>query len=70
MVGLITVKLDALEKVPHEVVTEIVPVVDPMGTRAMTEVAVLSVNVVLTPLNLTSVMPLRFVPVMVNCSAS
>jgi hypothetical protein len=42
------------------------PVVAPVGTVAVTDVAVLGVNVAVTPLNLTPVTPVRFVPVIVT----
>jgi hypothetical protein len=58
------VKLVALVAVPTGVVTVIVPVVAPAGTTAVTEVAVFAENVAVTPLNLTDVTPVRFVPVM------
>jgi hypothetical protein len=59
-----TVKLEALVAVPPGVVTEIVPVVAPAGTVAVTCVAESTVNdVAATPLNLTAVAPVRFVPV-------
>ena len=49
---------------PAGVVTVILPVVAPVGTTAVTEVAVFAENVAVTPLNLTAVTPVRFVPVM------
>lgn len=71
MVGLITVKLVLLLTVPQLVVTEMGPVVAPMGTSAVIEVLVLSVmEVELTPLNFTSVMPERLVPVITMLSWS
>ena len=62
----VTVKIAALVAVPPGVVTEIVPVVAPVGTVAVTEVAVLVENVAAKPLNLTAVTPVRLVPVMVT----
>ena len=62
----VTVKIATLVAVPPGVVTEIVPVVAVVGTVAVTEVAVLVENVAVTPLNLTEVTPVRFVPVMVT----
>ena len=44
----------------------ILPVVAPDGTVAVTDVAVLGVNVAVTPLNFTAVTPVRFVPVIVT----
>jgi hypothetical protein len=58
------VKLLVLVAVPPGVVTEISPVVAPLGTVAVTCVAELTVNVVaLVPLNVTAVAPVKFVPV-------
>jgi hypothetical protein len=53
----------ALVAVPPGVVSETLPVVALVGTVAVTEVAVLAVNVAASPLNLTEVTPRRFVPV-------
>ena len=61
-----TVKSVVLVAVPPGVVTVILPVVAPDGTVAVTEVAVLGVNVAVIPLNLTAVTPVRFVPVIVT----
>jgi hypothetical protein len=58
------VKSVALVAVPPGVVSETLPVVALVGTVAVTEVAVLVVNVAASPLNLTEVTPVRFVPVM------
>jgi hypothetical protein len=62
--AVVTVKIATLVAVPPAVVREIVPVVAAVGTVAVTEVAVLVENVAVTPLNLTEVTPVRFVPVM------
>jgi hypothetical protein len=60
-----TVKLAVLVPVPPGVVTEIGPVVAPLGTVAVICVAELTVyDVAATPLNLTAVAPVKFVPVM------
>ena len=65
--AVVTVKSVALVAVPPGVVTEILPVVAPVGTVAVTEVAVLVPMVVaVIPLNLTEVTPVRFVPVIVT----
>ncbi|HEX7137805.1 MAG TPA: hypothetical protein VF219_08160, partial [Vicinamibacterales bacterium] len=58
-----TVKVAALVAVPPGVVTDIFPVVAPAGTVAVVCVAELTVKVALTPLNLSSVAPVKFVPV-------
>ena len=63
--AVVTVKSVALVAVPPGVVRETLPVVAPVGTVAVTEVAVLAPIVVAAiPLNLTEVTPSRFVPVM------
>jgi hypothetical protein len=59
-----TVKSATLVATPPGVVSETLPVVAPVGTVAVTDVAVLVVNVAVVPLNLTEVTPVRFVPVM------
>ena len=64
--AVVTVKSVVLVAVPPGVVTVILPVVAPDGTVAVTEVAVLVVNIAVTPLNLTAVTPVRFVPVIVT----
>ena len=52
---------------PPAVVSETFPVVAPVGTVAVSVVAVLvPIVVAVTPLNLTEVTPSRFVPVMVT----
>jgi hypothetical protein len=73
IVGLVvvTVNLWALVAVPPGVVTEIFPVVAPVGTVAVIFVAELTENdVALTPLNFTDVVvnpvPLKFVPLIVT----
>ena len=58
-----TVNVPALVAVPPGVVTDIFPVVAPAGTVAVICVAELTVKVELIPLNLTSVAPVKFVPV-------
>jgi len=61
----VTVKLLALEAVPPGVVTMIFPVMAPVGTTAVIWVAELTVKFVAEVfLNVTSVAPVRFVPVM------
>lgn len=63
----LTVKLEELVAIPPGVVTAMVPVVAPEGTVAVTEVALTTANVAAAMLlNLTPVMPVRFVPVMVT----
>ena len=62
--AVVTVKSVALVAVPPGVTTTILPVVALEGTTAVTEVAVFAENVAVTPLNLTAVTPVRFVPVM------
>ena len=69
--AVVTVNLWALVAVPPGVVTEILPVVAPVGTVAVIFVAELTVNdVALTPLNFTDVVvnpvPLKFVPLIVT----
>jgi hypothetical protein len=59
-----TTKLPALVAVPSGVVTAIDPVVAPLGTVAEIFVEEFTVNVALTPLNLTSVAPVNLVPEM------
>lgn len=58
----ITVKSIALVPVPAAVVTEIRPVVAPVGTVAVIWVADTKVNVAATLLNFTAVAPVKFVP--------
>jgi hypothetical protein len=61
----VTVKLVALAAVPPGVVTLIVPLVAPVGTTAVICVAESTVKLVAAVrLNVTSVAPVRFVPVM------
>jgi hypothetical protein len=62
----VTVKLLAEVAVPPGVVTEILPVVAPLGTVAVICVAVFTVNVADLPLNFTAVAPVRLVPVIVT----
>jgi hypothetical protein len=58
-----TVKFEGLAAVPPGVVTPIGPVVAPVGTTAVICVAELTVKLVAAvPLNVTSVAPVRFVP--------
>jgi hypothetical protein len=64
--GGVTLKAVALVAVPPGAVTEIVPVAAPLGTAAVTEVSEPTVNDALVPLNLTLVVPVRFVPVIVT----
>ena len=58
-----TVKALALVAVPTAVVTEMSPVVAPEGTVAVIWVAELIAKVAPRPLNLTEVVPVKFVPV-------
>ena len=63
----LTVKIAVLVTFPPGVVvTAIVPVVAPVGTVAVTEVALTAVGVAVVPLNLTAEAPVRLVPVMVT----
>jgi hypothetical protein len=64
--GRMTTKLVPLVAVPSGVVTVMGPVVAPAGTIAVIWVEVTTVNVALTPLKRTSVVPVKFVPVMVT----
>jgi hypothetical protein len=57
------VKLFTLVAVPPGVTTLIFPVVAPAGTTAPIKVDDLTVKLALTPLNLTEVAPVKFVPV-------
>lgn len=57
-----TEKLAAEVPVPLGVVTEIFPVVAPLGTGAVIWVALSTVNVAAVPLKLTAVAPVKFVP--------
>ncbi len=57
-----TVKSAALVAVPSGVVTAILPVVAPAGTMAVICVAELTVKDAVTPLKVTLVAPVRFVP--------
>src|SRR2546426_1392329 len=61
-----TVKLLALVAVPPAVVTLSGPVVAPLGTVAWIAVAELTVELALTPLNVTAVAPVKFVPLIVT----
>jgi hypothetical protein len=60
--GLTTVKLPALVAVPPGVVTLIAPVVAPAGTVAWIAVAEPTTKLALTPLKVTAVTPVKFVP--------
>src|SRR5438094_7517787 len=64
--GLTTVNELALVAVPPGVVTLSGPVVAPAGTVAWIAVAEVTVKVALTPLNVTEVAPLSFVPLIVT----
>src|SRR5207237_932689 len=64
--GLTTVNELALVAVPPGVVTLSGPVVAPAGTVAWIAVAEVTVKVALTPLNVTEVAPLKFVPLIVT----
>ena len=62
-----TVKLVALLAVPPGVVTESLPLLAPLGTDAVMEVALTKVNVIAgVPLNLTAVAPVKLLPVIVT----
>src|SRR4051794_14704072 len=63
-----TRKLVALVAVPATLVTVILPVVAPAGTLVVMEVVETTLNVALVLLKLTSVMPVKFVPVMVTAT--
>jgi hypothetical protein len=63
---LVTVKFPALQAVPSGVSTEILPVDAPAGTVAVIFVEEFTVNVVDVPANLTSVAPVRLVPLIVT----
>ncbi len=63
----VTVKLEELQPLPPGVVTQIFPVVAPVGTVAVIWVEETTLNAVAeTPLNVTLVAPVKFVPVMVT----
>jgi hypothetical protein len=64
--GRMTTKLVPLVAVPSGVVTVMGPVVAPAGTVAVICVLLLTVKVAATPLKRTSVVPVKFVPVMVT----
>ena len=61
-----TAKLDALVAVPPAVVTEIFPVVAPLGTVALICVAVSELIRAARPLNFTAEAPARLLPVIVT----
>jgi hypothetical protein len=62
----VTVKLFALVAAPPGVVTFRGPVVAPAGTVAWIAVAEVTVKLAFTPLNVTAVAPLKFVPLIVT----
>ncbi len=64
--GGVTVKLAAEVAVPPAVTTLIFPLVAPAGTEVEIWVALPTTKVATVPLNLTLVVPVRFVPVMVT----
>ena len=64
--GVSTVKLLALVAVPPGVVTLSGPVVAPTGTVAEIEVEEITVKLALTPLNVTAVAPVKFVPLSIT----
>ena len=64
--GLTTVNALGLVAVPSDVVTFTGPVVAPVGTVACIAVADVTVKLALTPLNITAVAPLKFVPLIVT----
>jgi len=61
-----TVKLVVLVAVPPGVVTRSGPVVAPVGTAAWIAVPEVTVKLALTPLNVTAVAPVKFVPLSVT----
>jgi hypothetical protein len=61
-----TVNALALETVPAGVVTLIGPAVAPLGTAVAIVVTELTVKLALTPLKVTAVAPVKFVPVIVT----
>src|SRR2546426_12754938 len=61
-----TVKLVVLVVVPPGVVTRSGPVVAPVGTVARIAVSEVTVKLALTPLNVTAVAPVKFVPLSVT----
>jgi len=63
---LTTVNVPVLVAVPPDVVTLSGPVVAPAGTVAWIAVADVTVKAALTPLNVTAVAPVKFVPLMVT----
>jgi len=62
----VTVKLFVLVAVPPGVVTRSGPVVAPVGTVAWIAVAEVTAKIELTPLNVTAVAPVKFVPLIVT----
>src|SRR2546430_12896832 len=64
--GWSTVKSDELTAVPPGVVTEIGPVVAPDGTAVVIDVSSCTANDATTPLNLTEVVPVKFMPAIVT----
>jgi hypothetical protein len=62
----VTLKLDEVVAVPPPVVTVIGPVEAPVGTVAVIDVADATAKVAATPLKLTAVAPVKFVPVTVT----
>ncbi len=63
----VTLKTDALVPVPAGLVTDILPVVAPIGTVALIEVPDTILKVIAgVPLKLTAVVPPKFVPVSVT----
>jgi hypothetical protein len=66
IVSCTTIKVVRLVAVPTGVVTLIIPLVAPEGTVAMIDVLDKTLKLAFTPLNLTAVAPLKFVPVIVT----
>src|SRR5437773_6835052 len=64
--GLSTVNALALVVVPSELITPIGPVLAAAGTVAWIAVAEMTVKLALTPLKVTPVAPVKFVPLMVT----
>jgi hypothetical protein len=66
MAGKTTIKLLLLATMPAELVTVILPGVAPAGTLVVIDVAAVALKLALTPLKLTLVTPMKFVPVSVT----
>ena len=66
----VTVKLSVELALPPGVVTEIFPVVAPLGTVAAIWVELATVKAAFVPLKATTVAPIRLLPVMVTAAAT